>query len=151
MNVGTELSSEKICGKNHSFFDAVLLETLVLALPEMTGEQGTVRSCISAVDREEIRRLNREYRGIDRVTDVLSFPNFASPREMATDPDGYVDVGDLVLCCDIIRDAAEKDGVSLERELVFMVSHGFLHLLGFEHGRRMYGIQDDVCDRLAPL
>lgn len=151
MYARAELVSEQICGKSQEFFTAILNETLALALPETVARQGNFCSSVTSVDKKEIRRLNREYRGVDSATDVLSFPNFESVRDMAADPNGIVDIGELVLCCDIIRDAAEADGVGIDREIVFMVSHGFLHLLGFEHGQRMYGIQDAVCDRFAPL
>ena len=78
----------------------------------------------------EIRRLNAAYRGVDSVTDVLSFP--ASEGEaIAAPPDGYL--GDLAVCRSRAAEQAERYGHPLERELAFLAVHGTLHLLGFDH------------------
>lgn len=78
----------------------------------------------------EIRRLNAAYRGVDSVTDVLSFP--ASEGEAITaPPDGYL--GDLAVCLSRAAEQAERYGHPLERELAFLAVHGTLHLLGFDH------------------
>jgi len=83
---------------------------------------------IFAVEPEEIRALNREQRGIDRVTDVLSFP-MAAPGE--TPADGYW--GDIVLCPARAFEQAAEYGHSAERELAFLTVHGALHLFGYDH------------------
>lgn len=78
----------------------------------------------------EIRRLNAAYRGVDSVTDVLSFP--ASEGEaIDAPPDGYL--GDLAVCLSRAAEQAERYGHPLERELAFLAVHGTLHLLGFDH------------------
>lgn len=81
-----------------------------------------------AVAPEEIRALNLEQRGIDRVTDVLSFPA-AEPGE--TPADGYW--GDIVLCPARAFEQAEEYGHSAARELAFLTVHGALHLFGYDH------------------
>ncbi|MCL2202348.1 MAG: rRNA maturation RNase YbeY [Defluviitaleaceae bacterium] len=72
---------------------------------------------------EEIRALNREYRGKDSETDVLSFPGFP----------GSPAVGDIVICLDIAQRQAREYGHTYERELAFLAVHGLLHLLGYDH------------------
>lgn len=96
-------------------------------------------------DNEGIQMYNREYRGIDRETDVLSFPNvpFEAPAdfdivdEMEADcfqPDsGELILGDIILSCDRIREQAESYGHSLRREFAFLVAHSMLHLCGYDH------------------
>lgn len=95
------------------------------------------------VSRAEIRRLNRQFRSKDKATDVLSF----APSE-----DGSL--GELVLCLEVIRRQATEHGLSLNEELGYMVLHGILHLLGYDHelsaaaSRRMLSLQDRVFERL---
>lgn len=85
---------------------------------------------VQLVTAGEIRRLNAAYRGVDSVTDVLSFP--ASEGEaIAAPPDGYL--GDLAVCLSRAAEQAERYGHPLERELAFLAVHGTLHLLGFDH------------------
>ena len=77
---------------------------------------------------EEIRRLNREYRGLDRATDVLSFPMLEFSM-----PNVYVSLGNIVISAETARRQAEEYGHSLRRELCFLSAHAALHLLGYDH------------------
>jgi len=81
------------------------------------------------VSREEIRKVNREYRNIDRATDVISFA-FSDGEGAEYAP--YL-LGDLIISPEIVKNHSEKYGVSIEHELSFMIVHGVLHLLGFDH------------------
>ena len=83
---------------------------------------------ISFVTEGEIQGLNRDYRGVDSVTDVLSFPINDAIVMGAERP-----LGDIVICMDVARRQAEEYDHSLERELAFLVAHGMLHLLGHDH------------------
>lgn len=97
---------------------------------------------IVTVDEEEIRRLNREQRGIDSVTDVLSFPsldlkcgekihkkNF--PADL--DEEGNLFIGSIAICVKRAEEQAEEYGHSLKRELNYLAAHGVCHLLGYDH------------------
>jgi len=96
-------------------------------------------------DNEEIRRMNREYRGIDRATDVLSFPmlEYARPGdfggveeafEECFNPDtGELMLGDIVISVEKVEEQAEAYGHSQERELAFLTAHSMYHLFGFDH------------------
>ena len=77
-------------------------------------------------------RLNSEYRGIDRVTDVLSFPQFAALVDEVPEV-GEICLGDVVICKDKAEAQAEEFGHSFERELVYLFVHSVLHLLGYDH------------------
>lgn len=83
---------------------------------------------ISYVDDRIMRRLNREHRGIDQTTDVLSFP--AEPEKGA-----FPHLGDLVISLPLADRMAKKLGVSRRREVQTLVIHGFLHLCGYDHER----------------
>ena len=97
------------------------------------------------VDNEAIRILNRDHRGIDRVTDVLSFPNLSyeepagfekavSEQADCIDPDnGYVVLGDIVLNTARVKEQAAEYGHSELREFSFLIAHSMLHLCGYDH------------------
>ena len=80
---------------------------------------------------EEIRSLNSQYRAVDSVTDVLSFPQFESPGEFPET--GEICLGDVVICKERAAEQAEEYGHSAERELVYLFVHSLLHLLGYDH------------------
>ena len=86
---------------------------------------------------EEIRKINKKYRKIDRATDVLSFPMFekAELDEKIKNKDFlYEDVlGDVIISIDKVKEQAEEYGHSFERELSYMLVHGFYHLMGYDH------------------
>jgi probable rRNA maturation factor len=90
---------------------------------------GSPELSLALVGERAIRRLNREYLKKDRVTDVLSFP---LGRRAA---DGKFYLGDIVIAPARARRQARRAGHSLEREMGILVIHGFLHLLGRDHGR----------------
>lgn len=93
---------------------------------------------VTFVGAEEIHELNRDYRGVDRVTDVLSFPQF-DPDELeyyAKNPEETPDelmLGDVVICMEKAEAQAEEFGHSIERELIYLFTHSVLHLLGYDH------------------
>lgn len=84
-------------------------------------------------DPENIRKINKEQRNIDQETDVLSFPMFEKD-EIASIPDNMLDVlGDIVISIERVKEQAKEYGHSFERELSYMVVHGFYHLMGYDH------------------
>ena len=94
------------------------------------------------VDEEEIRRLNSEMRGIDKVTDVLSFPELENikgkPIKKAEHPfeldeDGSLLIGSLAVCVKRAKEQAEEYNHSYYRELNYLIVHGILHCLGYDH------------------
>lgn len=93
---------------------------------------------VSFVSMEAIHRLNRDYRDVDRPTDVLSFPQYEDLdeiREAAAwcDEKDPLELGDVVICLDKAREQAAEYGHSEERELVYLFVHSVLHLLGYDH------------------
>lgn len=144
-----------------------LLDKLLKLAAEAEGiESGEV--ALSFVDDETIRTLNREYRNIDKATDVLSFSMLESGEgepdivyeEAEDDADseaGDIDeeetfvepLGDIVISVQRAIEQAEEYGHSIEREIGFLFVHGFLHLIGYDHGdeeaeRIMFGKQEAV-------
>lgn len=84
---------------------------------------------ITFVDKDEIHKLNREYRKVDRPTDVLSFP--MNEDFLIEGVDSML--GDIVICMDIAKDQAREYGHSLDREIIYLTCHSMLHLLGYDH------------------
>lgn len=98
------------------------------------------------VDSKQVRRLNKQYRGKDKITDVLSFSaqgRFPGER-----------LGEVVICREVAKTQAKQNGHSLKREIFYLSLHGLLHLLGYDHENRevrsqeMFRLQDHIFDRL---
>jgi probable rRNA maturation factor len=94
------------------------------------------------VDEEEIRRLNREMRDADKVTDVLSFPALDNIQGVALkkknfpcdiDEEGNLFIGSIVVCIQRAKEQAEEYGHSYNRELHYLLVHGIMHCLGYDH------------------
>ena len=94
------------------------------------------------VDEEEIRRLNNETRGMDKVTDVLSYPSLEGVKGQALsgkdypyeiDEEGNLLIGSIAICCQRAKEQAEEYGHSYERELHYLIVHGIMHCLGYDH------------------
>lgn len=115
------------------------------AVLDMEGCPYEVTVNVLVTDNEGIREFNREYRKLDKETDVLSFPNleFTQPgdfqeaeKETADcfDPEsGELILGDIILSADRIREQAENYRHSEKREFAFLVAHSMLHLCGYDH------------------
>lgn len=86
---------------------------------------------LSIVDKETIHRLNKDYRNVDRETDVLSFPLDEEGFDNEGNP--LILLGDIVICLDVAEDQAADFGHSLEREIMYLICHSTLHLLGYDH------------------
>ena len=102
---------------------------------------------------EEVHALNREHRGVDRPTDVLSFA-FQETETFPTAPDEAPNLGQVVLSFPRAVSQAREYGHAAELEVAFLLIHGVLHLLGYDHGdpgeeRRMFGRQDAILTGLG--
>ncbi len=117
---------------------AKMKEAAELALDmEMKGilpavEKERFEVSLTLVDMDEIQQLNRDFRGVDSPTDVLSFPQF-DDLESELPPVGEIALGDVVICMEKAEAQAEEYGHSPERETVYLFTHSILHLLGYDH------------------
>ncbi len=98
------------------------------------------------VDNKRIHEINKEYRGIDRPTDVISF---ALEDNEEIEFDHYRVLGDIYISIDKVREQASEYGHSEKRELAFLTVHGFLHLLGYDHMKKeeeeiMFAKQEEI-------
>ena len=121
------------------------------ALKTLGIEDDVEVSCV-LVDDERIHEINREYRHIDRSTDVISFA-------MEDNDQFYVEgmprtLGDIFISVDHAKKQAEEYGHSLRREMCFLFTHGILHLLGYDHmtdeqEKEMFGLHDQILGALS--
>lgn len=107
---------------------------------------------IILVDKETIQNINREYRKIDKVTDVISFASLDD--EQLVNFEESVELGDIFINVQAIRDQANDYGHSLKREFCFLVTHGILHLLGYDHINKdgekiMFDLQEEILNEIA--
>lgn len=107
------------CFEEEGLLDSKLMITITFTIPE------------------EIRKINKKYRKIDRATDVLSFPMFEKSEldEKIKNKDFlYEDMlGDIIISIEKVKEQAIEYGHSFERELSYMLVHGFYHLMGYDH------------------
>ncbi|MDR2658328.1 MAG: rRNA maturation RNase YbeY [Oscillospiraceae bacterium] len=125
-----------------------LLESIAESLLSHEGLDGRYAVDVCFEDAVGIRRVNREHRGVDHATDVLSFPGETYPggtakafpkrlKRLVEPETGCRVLGDIMICLDKAAEQARTYGHSPERELGYLFAHGMCHLLGYDHcGKR---------------
>ena len=137
-NKGSKKIKLKLYFKNEQAAEKVsvmlrrLIRNAIKATLEFEDFYGECEVSVTFTDNEGIRVLNKDYRGIDSTTDVLSFPlNDFSSDEFEEDEE--IALGDIVLSLEKAREQAYTYGHSFEREVAFLCVHSTLHLLGYDH------------------
>lgn len=107
---------------------------------------------IILVDSDTIQIINKDYRNIDKITDVISFASHDSMEFQVKE--SINELGDIFINIDRIRSQAQDYGHSLKREFSFLVTHGLLHLLGYDHMNKndeeeMFKLQEDILSGIA--
>ena len=118
-------------------YEKVIEKVLNKCFKEENLENSKLYITITLTNPENIRIINKQYRNIDRATDVLSFPMFEKEeldKKIQNNDFEHQDVlGDLIISIEKVKEQAEEYGHSFERELSYMVVHGFYHLMGYDH------------------
>lgn len=135
----------------------IIVET---ALEEKEIKNQNVSISISAVDKEEIHKINKEYRNVDRPTDVLSFPifsreeinNFSTLDENKKIKE--LELGDIIICIDILQEHAIEYQTGILREMLYMITHGVCHLMGYDHEileekKEMRKLEEKILDKIG--
>jgi probable rRNA maturation factor len=143
INIVTESAAWEL----HAGIEPLILRTLQAAAEEVEAI-GRADVTVVLADDAMQRHLNREWRGKDVPTNVLSFPAAASPARAPRS------LGDLVLAFETVRREAEDEGKSLEAHVAHLAVHGFLHLLGYDHendieAEAMEGLETRIMMRLG--
>ncbi len=145
------------CGRDISSDIDTIVQT---ALEEKNIHDENVSVSISAVDKETIRKINNEYRNVDRATDVLSFPIFEREEIdnfALLDEDKKVkemELGDIIICIDVLQEHAVEYGTGILREMLYMITHGICHLLGYDHEieeekLQMRKLEEKILDKIG--
>lgn len=135
---------------------ALVRDVLQFAARQLSLKDSTEMS-VTMMTNPAIRKLNQQYRDVDRATDVLSFAAEESGDEtpIIMDPELAAELpenlGDLFVSIDKVEEQAKFLGHSVDRELGFLVVHGFLHLNGYDHEKpadeqRMFDLQREILD-----
>ena len=109
--------------------------------------KGNIELSVNLVSRNVIKEINKTYRHIDKVTDVISFEN----DEGFEIYDGFITLGDLFICVSKAKSQSKKYGHSMYREVCFLFTHGLLHLLKMDHltpedEKEMFKMQDEIME-----
>lgn len=116
---------------------------------EITKFNDNVQMSVTFVNKEFIHQLNKNYRNIDRPTDVISFAYLDDKNEHNIKSLYPIDLGEIYICIDVAKENALQYKNSLNRELSFLFVHGLLHLLGYDHMKQedeevMFHLQDII-------
>ena len=144
-------SIRAVSAAEHSTIFASVLQELYPSLKSFES----VDLSVAFVSSEYMRNLNLQYRELDEPTDVLSFPLWevdGAFRPTWSGPD--LPLGDVVICEDIVRESAEEQGILFFDAMCLILSHGVLHLIGFDHYSeedrvRMFELQETMRDGLV--
>ena len=123
------------------------LPDLIKFMTKYMGEEDSEFNVI-IVDNEKIHEINKTYRNIDRETDVISF---ALEDEKTIRVENERILGDIYISVEKAKMQAEEYGHSFKREICFLTTHGFLHLLGYDHMKKedeevMFKLQEEILD-----
>ena len=124
-----------------SLSSKVNTKKIAKAVYKVLGQKAKLKAELVFMQEDEMKGLNNSSRGVDSVTDVLSFPTLGGikneillPKNCVTSMDGkYISIGSIVLCKQKIIEQAKEYGHSYEREMAYLIVHGLMHLFGFDH------------------
>ena len=144
--------------KYNVFYDLkMLIRRTILETLDYEGMENDVEVSLTFVDDEGIRELNNKFRGLDKPTDVLSFPlmDYEGESEEPYFDELAHNLGDIVISLERAMEQANEFGHSFEREVAFLTAHSMLHLLGYDHelseddDADMRRRQNDIMERLG--
>ena len=118
-------------------YEKIIEKVLSKCFEEEKMKDSKLYITITLTTPEYIRKINKEYRNVDKATDVLSFPMFEQDEldlKIKNKDFEHEDVlGDIIISIEKVKEQAKEYGHSFERELSYMVVHGFYHLMGYDH------------------
>ena len=118
-------------------YEEIVKKVITKCFEEEKLEKSKLYISITLTTPEHIREINKQYRNIDKETDVLSFPMFEKEEidnKIENQEFEHEDVlGDIVISIERVKGQAEEYGHSFEREFSYMIVHGFYHLMGYDH------------------
>ena len=123
--------------EENNTYEEIIKKVVEQCFKEEKLEQSKLYVSITLTTPDNIHKINKQYRDVDRETDVLSFPMFEKEElenKINSQDFEYEDVlGDIIISIDRVKEQAEEYGHSFEREFAYMIVHGFYHLMGYDH------------------
>ena len=144
----------------------VEVDKLAVQVYETLNQKERLFFELEFVSKAKIKKLNKEFRQIDKVTDVLSFPSLDGIRGKVVTKNDFpydydvendaVFIGSIVVCTNRAKEQAKEYGHSVEREITFLICHGLLHLFGYDHIERedeleMKRLQQEIMQKIGVL
>ncbi len=136
-----------------------IMEKVITYISNKFNRSQNYELSVVFAEKEEIRRLNKKYRNVDRETDVLSFSYVENNSELIFkkdanefgDKDGHFTIGEIIICPEVAEENAcrAKANWNSELEIILLATHGILHIYGYDHEERegrieMEGIQENI-------
>lgn len=140
--------------KDFAIYKPLFEQVAKVAEKQLELQENYVLSVILVKSRK-IHQINRDYRGIDRPTDVISFAINDTEDMYEMMDEEEIELGDIFINVDYAIKQAEEYGHSLKREMGFLFAHGLLHCLGYDHvtseedEKEMFAIQDKIIDSVV--
>ncbi len=143
-----ELDFENLGPAQYSAYEKVFNDLMKKTLSFLSIKDNYIVD-VTIIDNQEIHKINKEYRGVDRPTDVISFAFFDDENESLVKGDAPKSLGQILISYQKAEEQAKEYGHSLNREMSFLFVHGLLHLLGYDHmnekdEKEMFKLQDDI-------
>ena len=131
-----------------------LIEKVISEALRYEGVNDNTEVSVTIVDKEEIRKINNNFRNIDRATDVLSFPLIDFDNESLPVDGSKIYLGDIIISIERAKEQAKEYGHSIDREIGFLTAHSMLHLLGYDHmvpeeEKEMFAKQEEILNNLG--
>ena len=117
------------------YYFKLVIRRAVSAVLEYEGIEGDTSVSVTLTDNDHIHKLNKKFRGVDRHTDVLSFPMYERDELDEAIDDGALELGDIVISIERAHEQALEIGNTFLEEIAFLSVHSMLHLLGYDHER----------------
>lgn len=140
MKFNLEINNQEKCSLSKKYFEKVVSGAIEESGIKFSGK---LDISLAIVSEKEIKRINRIYRKKNKITDILSFSDYSRGNNKKENI-----FCELVVCLPYVKKSAEEDKITLKKEMTYVVSHGVLHCIGLSHSKKMYAIQDSVCQKI---
>jgi probable rRNA maturation factor len=137
MKLRLEINNQEKNSLPKKYFEDVILKTIKNSGVKLSGG---VDMSLAIVSGKEIKKINKAYRKKNKVTDILSFSDYSGKNSKK---DIFCE---LIVCLPYVEKSAKEDKITLKKEMAYVISHGVLHCVGFNHSKKMFEIQDAICN-----
>jgi len=148
MNITIELNTSQ-CDQYNEELLMHIAEDVITTSGMIKRDCMHITISVAIVQEAEMQQINKKLRNCDAVTDVVSIGDYSDNDNISVSQDDEVFLGEVILCYNDIERFAYKNDCDVNREFFTVYSHGILHLLGFNHGEKMFHIQDEIGVKFA--